>query len=132
MTINEHILKITGSATLAGPLKQDYEYSIACICTVNKIEQQSNFNGTCKMIYKAEQSGLAVIADNYEKKQYTKGKKSLSSKLRGALWYYYSENQIPGEFDYFYKSMISGMIGNVDKIIMLLKQEKDYEYDTGG
>ena len=127
MEVNEHILKITGSATLAGPLQQDHEYAIAVICTVSGINGKSNHDGTENKIYSAEQSGLAEIVNSSGQKKYTKGKKSLSSKLRGALWHYHSENDMDMEFENFYKSMMTGMIGQADKIIKLILKEQNHE-----
>jgi len=130
VVINEHILKITGSAVLAGPLQLDHEYSIGVVCNISGITDKSNNNGSINKTYKAEQTGLALISNDLGKKQYTKGKKTLSSKLRGALWHYYNENDINLEFDTFYNSMLCGMIGNVSKIVTFIKERQENENEA--
>ena len=119
MQINEYILQLTGTTTLADALKQGERYRMALEADVYSITQRDNHDGTVNMLYKARQTGLCAITDNLGNKQYAEGKKSKSAKLRGALWHYWQENQIEKEFDLFYEQVMSLIIGNIDSIIIL-------------
>jgi hypothetical protein len=122
MTVNEHILQITGTTTLAGPLKQGERYRMALEADVYSITQKDNQDGTVNMLYKTRQTGLCLITDNLGNKQYAEGKKSHSARCRGAIWHYWNENNIEIEFEQFYDKVMSMIIGNIDNLIILINQ----------
>lgn len=117
-TINEHILRITGSASL--PEKLDYkDYLISINADVTDIQKKRREDGTYDFIYKARMLTCDVLKDNGEVLT-SKDKTKISQKLRNRNWVAHQEHNIQMEPEEFYERVGKGIILYYDDILRML------------
>ena len=123
-SINEKIIKITGSVNIPDELQIDCEYVLQCKTSCDKVEKKSNQDGTVNLIYKLRLSGDMTILDS-KLKQLMKAKdtKSMSQKLRGRIYEYQNEKGITIPEEEFYRVQMQKLIIYWDMIADFLKNK---------
>jgi len=124
MTINEKIVKITGSVNIPSELTIDTEYVIQAKTDCDKVSTKSNQDGTVNLIYKLRLSGDMQILDS-KLKQLMKSKesKSMSQRLRGRIYAYQNEQGIVMGEEEFYEMIMKKIIIYFDSVAELLKNK---------
>lgn len=99
-TINEHILKISGRATLLEPIDLSKNYKIQVDGAITQVTDVDNQNGEYDRIYKFEPTVVTVLKDNGEITR-TKDTRSRSQQLRAVItreWRESNENITAEEY----------------------------------
>lgn len=115
MQINEHILKVKGTAFLSEGLKNGEGYDIAIhgsIISVSEIDKQ---DGTKDMIYSYKIETCDVLKSNGEI-LHSKDKKSYSKKLRNAIWFKYQESNRQIDFEDYYSKYMVKIISKINEV----------------
>jgi hypothetical protein len=116
--VNEHILRITGSASL--PEKLDYKnYLIGVDADVTDIQKKRREDGTYDFIYKARLLTAEIVKDNGEAMK-SKDKTRISQKLRARSWVAHQEHNIQIDPEEFYEKVGKGIILYYDEILRML------------
>ena len=122
--INENILRITGSSNIPEPLKTGHEYSIVLKADCIGVNKRDNHDGTFNYTFLLRQTGEAIITTDRGKIIQSKGRKSKSKALRGALWHFYEQNEEQGEFEPFYEKMMDLIIKYLPEILEYIRVEE--------
>lgn len=115
--INEHILKITGKASLEAPIEMGKSYDLMLTGDITSVTDSDNHDGTLDRMYKFEPKTCDVVKDNGDVIG-TKDKGKLSQKLRARAYIYEQEHPEQwGMYDYF----VRNCIGHFDEVMGLLE-----------
>lgn len=116
--VNEHILRITGSASL--PEKLDYKsYLVSANVDVTDIKKKRREDGTYDFIYSGRMLTAEVLKDNGEVLT-AKDKTRISQKLRHRSWIAHQEHNIQMDTEDFYERVGKGIILYYDDILRML------------
>ena len=116
--VNEHILRITGSASL--PEKLDYkDYLISINADVTDIKKKRREDRTFDFHYTARMLTCDVLKENGEVIT-AKDKTRISQKLRGRAWAAHQEHNIQMDVEEFYEKVGKGIILYYDDILRML------------
>ena len=61
LKINEHILRVSGSANLPQPLEENHTYLIQTEVDIQNITHKNKNNGTKDLIYKGKSTGIIQV-----------------------------------------------------------------------
>jgi hypothetical protein len=120
MTINEHILKISGSSNLPEGLEIDKRYLVSIEVDCTDTVDRSNQNGTINREYKCKQTGDTQILTEGKKIIKAEKKQKRSQKLHAAIWYYWNEHGFEETFDVYYDRTMAKINSRVPEIIEFL------------
>lgn len=109
MTINEHILKISGKATLPKELSLGHNYKITTDGEITTITDSTNQDGTLDKIYKFEPILCEILGDNGESIK-AKDTRKRSQQLRSVIVRNWRESNSALEQDDFYDREMLGLI----------------------
>ena len=101
MTINEHILKLTGKCNLPESLELSNNYKVEVEGSITSVTDHDNHDGTADRVYKFEPV-LVKIIDDKGKSIKAKDTRSESQKLRAILYRQFEEDAAEMDFDQFY------------------------------
>ena len=113
-TINEQILRITGTANLEKGLEFDKTYRIDVEVDINKVSSVNREDGTKDMVYSAKMI-TATIFDEKEAIK-TKDKKRRSQKMRASLMYLWQQESPDEDFEQFYDRTMATFNANLENI----------------
>lgn len=116
--IDEHILKLRGTANLPGEIDKDKNHIIAAEFSITDIAFKSLENNKWAAIYTAEPQAVMQLKENGEKVKLPTGSRSM--KQRRALLHYFKEHNIEGDFAMFYDKAEASINANIPEIIKLL------------
>ena len=120
--INEHILRLTGGATLQGGLEADKTSNITKgEFDIFSVEYRDNQDGTFNKIYKGKFISELVI-DQFGKTIRGIDKTKKSRKLRGAIYYLGGEEKVDDE-DLFYGMVMDKLIANLSEVWEYIKSK---------
>lgn len=110
-----HTLQLLGKANLKDPLKEGRDYDIGIRGSVARIEKNID---TGEYTYKFKPLFLGYQTDKGER-VILLPKGSHSKRLRGALWHYFEDNQVEGDYNDFYGEVIEKAIRNPKALVEL-------------
>jgi len=120
MTIDNYILKVTGSSNLPEGLEMDKRYLVSIEVDCTDIIDRSNQNGTINREYKCKQTGDTQILTDGKKIIKAEKKQKRSQKLHAAIWYYWNESGFEMPFDEYYDKTMAKINSRVPEIIEFL------------
>lgn len=120
MNINEHILKLTGKATLGSELELAHNYKVLIDGEITSVTDSHNQDGTADRIYKFEPILCEIKKDNGEVIK-TKDTRSRSTMLRKVIYAIWMQNNSAMNSEDYYNKVMSLIIGNVEDFTNLIK-----------
>ncbi len=120
-TINEHILRITGSANLPNGLEIGKRYILEIEADIYDISQRDNQDETMNLTYKAKQTGNTKILDNGKIIIKAESKKTRSQKMHGAIWVQHNMLGLTEPFEEYYDRIMRKMTVYIPEIISFLE-----------
>lgn len=121
-TIDEHILRITGSVNLPSELELGKRYNSQIEIDVYDVSEIDNQDGTINRKYKVKMTGVCLIDDGNNIIK-AKSKSSISQKLHAAIWYYHNQEGIVEDFDEYYEKIGKKIVAYVPEIIQFLSSK---------
>jgi hypothetical protein len=124
---NEHIIQLSGKASLLTPLNEGESYKIETEIDIVDINHKNRQDGTKDIVYKGKTTGVVEITDKLGKKVKSKDTRTPSQKLRFAIEIYHQGHN--GEPDYefvhpdseeFYRQTMGKIMAGIDNIIRLI------------
>lgn len=115
--VNEHVLKLSGKATLPEAVLNTHAYSLLIDGSITSVTESDNHDGTVNVYYKFEPVLVQMIKDNGDTIK-AKDIRSQSKKLRNLLYKIWEENGIPGEFEPFYEKVMNYILIDAENIVM--------------
>src|SRR3990167_7752882 len=114
-TVNEHILKITGSANIPLELFNGNDYQVLADCSVVEVADKNNEDGTVRRCYKLKMFGEVQLSEKGQTpiKAKVKGQ-SPSQLLRYALHRSWNIQPEGDDFETYYESRLREIIKEVD------------------
>jgi hypothetical protein len=122
MNINDYQLRIVGSASLGQELEPDKRIKIMTELEVNEVTKRDNKDGSYDLIYKAS---ICSHIDVQQGEKVWRGKdtKSMSKRLRGAIFHLQDEmEEMDKEPEEFYQMVMGQLIGNLQTIYQMIKK----------
>ena len=116
MTINSHILKLTGKAELPKELELGFNYKVTIDGSVTETTTVDNENGTVDVIYKFLPVLVETLTPKGERLKLKDVRKE-SQKLRAKLYMVWSENNDSRSFEDFYNFIMMKIRLNAESII---------------
>ena len=118
--INSHKLRILGTVELPQAIGEGKNYHVSVEGEVRGSSIDTNDDGTFDKTYKLKIATLELLN---EKGQVMKAKdrRKMSQRLRGAIYFYGTENDPDVPEEKFYEQTMGKIITNLDKIIPFLK-----------
>ena len=123
LEINEHNIKLVGSACLPEGLEENKDYLVSIEGSVDKISDKNNNDGTKARTYNLKIQNCEVLKDNGETIK-GKTKRSPSQDLRWALKYEYEARDIEKkgmDFEDWYPQIMKRMTSKLPDIMDLIK-----------
>jgi len=121
--INEHILKITGSAMLPEPLEFENDYSLGVNVSVVKISDVSKNDGTKDKEYTGRLITCEILKDNGTVMKTEVGS-SQSKKLRNQIYAWGLDNHSDIESEELYETIMNGIRANGDAIFNRIMEKR--------
>jgi len=118
--INDYVLKITGSASLGQEVEPDKQVKVMMELEVDSVTKKDNKDGSYDIEYKAH---ISSHIDLQQGERVWRGKdtKSMSKRLRGAIWHLQNNEGIDQDQEQFYEYMMKGITLYLDDIYKFLK-----------
>lgn len=113
--INEHILQLTGKATLPIEMKMEEAYTVELTGEVVSETKVPNQDGTHNVLYKFKPI-IALIKDTHGTVAKTKDLRNNSVKFRKSVWKVWADKNLQGDFETFYDYATTKSILLLDKI----------------
>ena len=117
LEVNEHVMKVTGSANLPEGLKLGHEYSLVVKTDCYDISDRDNQNGTFNRVYKLKQTGEAAITTDFGRIIQSKGRKSKSKALYGSFYYEHERRRVAKKFEDWREQMMVLFIKHLPELI---------------
>lgn len=130
MNISSHKLKLIGTVELPEPLEEGKDYHISVEGTINGIGIDDNEDGFWEKTYKMRIATLELLDPPKQKIIKAKDKTKMSQKLRGAIYFYFSEHHPEEDEEVFYQKAMGLLIKNLDRILPFLLKEKQNGLST--
>src|SRR3990167_5222572 len=109
--INDHILRLIGSASIQSALKGGHDYRITVDSQCVSVEAKDNQDGTLNIIYKCQLFGNVGVIENGETAILGKSKKgSPSQMLRLCIRREWQQNTATQDEQEYYENRIKGFI----------------------
>ena len=112
MEVNEHIIRLSGRATLPSPLDMAKTYNVTLSGEVVSITESNNQNGTCDKIYTFKPVLVEVVNERGEAIK-SKDTRSMSKKLRACLYKEWKDSGSELSDEDYYSQRMSEIIGKV-------------------
>ena len=115
LEINDHLLKIVGSASLPTKLSLSHDYRLLLEANCYKVEYADKQDGTCDRIHKLKLLTGEVETDKGVIK--LKDKRKMSKKLRNCIWAYRNEKFPDYDEEEFYEKAMNKIMANLDSVL---------------
>lgn len=123
MTINEHIIKISGGTYIDHELNTEKTQKIVGELQIYSKEFRDNQDGTHNLVYKAKFVGETALSEG-NGVILSKDKTSSSKKLRWAVRQIYDQGDYPIEFDEFYARCMQKITFWLPDVMQFLKTKE--------
>jgi hypothetical protein len=127
LKINEHILRLSGTANLPESLEENKNYFVGTEIELTNITHRDRKDGSKDIIYTGKTTGIVTIEVGKDKIIKSKDKKTSSQKLRFALEIYHNNHNgepmyefVCADSEEFYNQFHNKLMGNLDNVIRLL------------
>jgi len=124
---NEHIIQLSGRASLLSPLNEAESYKIETEIDIVDINHKNRQDGTKDIIYKGKTTGVVEITDKLGKKVRAKDARTPSQKLRFAIEIYHQDHNgepyyefVQHDSEEFYRQTMGKIMAGMDNIIRLI------------
>jgi hypothetical protein len=122
LTINSHILKLSGKAELPKEITPGHNYHVAIDGSIPKVELHDNENGTWDKVYTFKPVKIDVL-DPLGETLILKDTRSQSQLFRAKLRHIYNfDKNITVDFDTFYKNIMGNLIENAAEVAEMYKE----------
>lgn len=121
--INEHVIKLTGKASLPEALIIGENYRMTMNGTVTAKTESDNQDGTLTVYYKFEPINVELV-DDLGASIRSRDTRSNSAILRSYLWKLWKDNRTGVEFDTFYDGVMSQVMLEAHQIIERYEERK--------
>lgn len=116
MEVDQHIVKILGTAQLEEALKMDHDIHLNATANVYKREEVSNQDGTVNVVYKAKILTVKVL-DDLGVLIKSSAKKKQSQALRFAIESYRQDKFPERDEEEFYTFVMGKIIDNLEVVV---------------
>lgn len=116
MEKNSNKLKLVGTVELMEELQLSHNYHVAVEGSITGSSKNDNEDGTFDETYKLKIATLELLNDKGEVIK-AKDKRSMSKKLRGAIYFWREDHKPEVDDELFYNDSMGKIIANIDKIL---------------